>query len=186
MPEKYTGVKFKVKRGALKKESVSDERIPEIIKWARVLFERGFAQENSGNISVRKGNGFIIKATGSEFANLREDDFVFVEKFDFEKFVLEKATGLKLPSSETPLHHSIYSARPDVLAIVHCHAFPKGVTETKEAYPYGSREQAKAICGLLNNSDMAIAKSHGIFSVGKTVEEAARRILFAADSRNHC
>ncbi len=170
-------MKFKVKRGALKRERVEDPRIADIIRWAKVLFEKGFAKENSGNISVRKGNGFIIKATGTKFASLREEDFVLVESFDFNNFVLENAIGQKLPSSETPLHYSIYSARSDVLAIVHCHAFPKGVVETEEAYHYGSREQAKAVCDLLKRGDIAIAKDHGVFSVGKTVEEAAKRIL---------
>ncbi|MFH1470163.1 MAG: class II aldolase/adducin family protein [Candidatus Micrarchaeota archaeon] len=177
MPEKYTGVKFKVKRDALKRAKVSDERIPEIIKWARILFEKGFAPENSGNISVRKEHGTIIKATGSEFAKLGNKDFVFVEEFDFEKFVLAKATGLLPPSSETPLHLAIYLTRPDVQAIVHCHAFPKGVPETEEEYHYGSIEQAKAVCDLLKTGDIAIAKNHGVFSVGKTVEEAAELIL---------
>ncbi|MFH0817641.1 MAG: class II aldolase/adducin family protein [Candidatus Micrarchaeota archaeon] len=177
MPEKYTGVKFKVKRGALKRASVSDERIPEIIKWAKVLFEKGFAFENSGNISARKEHGLIIKATGCEFAKLSKKDFVFVEDFNFKNFVLEKAIGLKMPSSETPLHFAIYLTRPDVWAIVHCHAFPKGVPETREQFHYGSIEQAKAICELLGKGDIAISKNHGVFSVGKTVEEAAKRIL---------
>ncbi len=178
MPEKYTGVKFKVKRGALRRTSVSDERIPEIIKWARVLFEKGFAPENSGNISARKEHGLLIKATGTKFAELHKTDFVFVEDFNFKNFVLEKAIGLKLPSSETPLHFAIYLTRPDAQAIVHCHAFPKGVPETKEQFHYGSLEQAKAICELLEDSDIAISKKHGVFSIGKTVEEAARRIIY--------
>lgn len=177
MAERYIGVRFVVKRGALKEERAEDERIPEIIRWARVLFEKGFAPENSGNISVRREGGFVIKATGTEFAHLAESDFVFVENFDFEKFELKRAVGLKLPSSETPLHHAIYSARPDVLAIVHCHAFPKNVPVTGEQYHYGSKEQALAVSELLGNCDIAIAKNHGVFSVGKGVEEAAKRIL---------
>jgi ribulose-5-phosphate 4-epimerase/fuculose-1-phosphate aldolase len=177
LPEKYTGVKFKFRRGALKRGKVDDQRVPEMIRWARVLFERGFAQGNSGNISVRRGRGLIIKATGSEFARLTEKDFIFVEEFDFEKFVLGKATGPKPPSSETPLHFAIYLTRPDVEAVVHCHAFPKGAPETQKQLQYGSLEQTKAVCDLLRTNDIAIAKNHGVFSIGKSVEEAAGRIL---------
>lgn len=181
MAEEYDGVKFGVKQGALRKSRVDDERIGEIVRWARVLFERGFAPGNSGNISVRKGGGFVIKATGSEFASLRDDDFVFVERFDLGGFVLEKAVGLKLPSSETPLHFAIYEARDDVQAVVHCHAFPRGVPETGRAFEYGGRGQANAVCELLREHDIAVAKGHGVFSVGATVAEAAERILLHSD-----
>jgi ribulose-5-phosphate 4-epimerase/fuculose-1-phosphate aldolase len=177
LPEKYEGVKFKLKEGALKRASISDERIRDIIHFAKVLFEKGFADENSGNISIRKGNGFLIKATGARFSNLTEEDFAFVEKFDLEKFELQSASGYKLPSSETPMHALIYSVRKDAQAIVHCHAFPKGAPVTKKQHPYGTIEQAKAVSELLRTSDMAISKNHGVFSVGKTVAEATERIL---------
>ncbi|MFH1447341.1 MAG: class II aldolase/adducin family protein [Candidatus Micrarchaeota archaeon] len=175
--EEYIGVKFSVKEGALKEGRVDDARVREIVHWARVLSGKGFTPGNAGNISFRKGKGFVITSSGSELSNLGEDDFVFVEGFKLGKFELEGAIGMKLPSSETPLHAAIYSVRADVGAVVHCHAFPNGVVESEREFEYGGREQARAVSELLRENDIAIVRGHGAFSVGNNVEEAAGRIL---------
>ncbi len=177
MVEEYIGVKFSTGEGAMKRGEVSDERIKEIVKYSKLLSKRGYAPENAGNISIRKGEGFIITATGSELERLQPDDFVFVEDFKLDEFELRSAFGNKLPSSETPLHAMIYLKRSDIDAIVHCHAFPKGVQETGDIHSYGGIKQANAVSKLLEKQDIGIAKGHGVFALGKSVKEAAERIL---------
>ncbi len=88
----------------------------EIIATACDFNPSGLSVGKSGNISVRCDEGFLITPTGLDYAKLRIDDLVLC---DFDGNVLD---GNWLPSSEWPIHSSIYQGREDVNAIVHSHS----------------------------------------------------------------
>ena len=87
----------------------------EIIQVGKRLYETDLAVANSGNLSSRLDNEFIlITATGSALGQLKEKDIVRLNLAD------GKFTGESKPSSELPLHVLVYknfSSR----VVVHCH-----------------------------------------------------------------
>jgi L-fuculose-phosphate aldolase len=88
----------------------------EIIAAARTLAPAGLGVNRSGNLSARWGDGFLITPTGVAYDRLRPADLAHVRLSD------GAASGPLLPSSETPFHRAIYTARPELNAIVHCHS----------------------------------------------------------------
>ncbi len=87
-----------------------------IIKYGRKLGQKNCTPGTSGNISVRLGENIMISASGSALGDLRLEDVVIM---DFEANLIK---GKKKPSSEKHLHARIYEMRPDINAIIHCHA----------------------------------------------------------------
>lgn len=87
-----------------------------IIKYGRKLGQKNCTPGTSGNISVRLGENIMISASGSALGDLRLEDVVIM---DFEANLVK---GKKKPSSEKHLHARIYEMRPDINAIIHCHA----------------------------------------------------------------
>ncbi len=190
MAEKYTGVKFAVPEGALAKKTVltveSKGLIRAMKKAAKELAERGLSQGTSGNVSTRTSKGFIITTTASKLASLSDEDFVLVEEFDFEGNSLKKAFGFKTPSSETPMHHLIYKARPDVNAIIHVHD-PALISEkaiaklrlpvTEQELSYGTKDIAEGVAALITGKDAVVARNHGIVVVGKSIEDCLEKVV---------
>ncbi len=88
----------------------------DIIKYGKKLGEKNMSPATSGNISVRCAQNFLITASGTCLSDLAEDDIVLI---DSNAAVLK---GSKKPSSEKNLHIAIYNLRPDINAIIHCHA----------------------------------------------------------------
>lgn len=87
----------------------------EIIKFGKRLGEKNMTPGTSGNISVRVDGNVLISGSGTCLADLSEEEITLM---DLDANVLE---GPK-PSSEKNLHNAIYKLRPDINAIVHCHA----------------------------------------------------------------
>lgn len=87
-----------------------------IIEIGKKLGTKNMSPGTSGNISVRFGKNILISASGTCLYELDENDIVLM---DMNSNVLE---GDKKPSSEKHLHARIYQMRPDINAIVHCHA----------------------------------------------------------------
>jgi len=190
MAEHYTGVKYNLPDGALERKTVftveNKAQIRAMKKAGKELSERGLSQGTTGNLSVRTGSKFIITATASDLSRLSDEDFVVVEGFDAESNTLTKASGLKEPSSETPMHDLVYKTRKDVNAIIHVHdrllvsedAIRKlklPVTEAENAY--GTKELAQAVAGLLAKGNAAVAKGHGIVVAGKSIGECTESLV---------
>ncbi|MDD3237061.1 MAG: class II aldolase/adducin family protein [Candidatus Gastranaerophilales bacterium] len=87
-----------------------------IIEIGKKLYFKNLTSGTSGNISMRLGDGFLVTATGTALGDLSMEDVVFV---DINGQPLIEG---KNPSSESFLHLAIYKKRPDLNAIVHCHA----------------------------------------------------------------
>lgn len=174
MAESYVGVKFNVVH--LPEEKVSDSRVGELIRIGKELAAKGFCPQNSGNLSFRYALSFVITRAGSSLGKLAAEDFVLVTGVNIEKKTVYVA-GKAEPSSEAMMHFMIYGARPDANAVLHAHALHlKKAISTKEAYSYATLECAASAVEVLKDHELVILKGHGFVSIGKTSEEAFRRI----------
>ena len=88
----------------------------EIIKYGKKLGDKNMSPATSGNISVRYGENILITASGTCLSDLAEEDIVLIDKNS------NVPEGDKKPSSEKNLHIAVYNLRPDINAIIHCHA----------------------------------------------------------------
>ena len=145
------------------------------------LFAEHLVGGNFGNISVRHGDdGFFIKRSGAYLDVAAEPLFV-------------PRSG-KVPrgaSSEYRVHREVYRKTPH-RAIVHAHP-PAAVAlslvrdeirpEDSEGIMFcpvipvvsgepGSQEIADAVSDALVSSKLAVARGHGTFAAGKTLDEA--------------
>ena len=145
------------------------------------LFAEHLVGGNFGNISIKKGNdGFFIKPTGA-YLNVATE-LVFVP---LDGDVPETA------SSEYRVHREVYR-KTNHTAIVHAHppfavaaslVMDKIVPEDSEGEMFcpeipvihgapGSQEIADAVVNVLSRSNLVIARGHGTFAAGKTLDEA--------------
>jgi L-fuculose-phosphate aldolase len=145
------------------------------------LFAEHLVGGNFGNISIKKGNdGFFIKPTGA-YLNVATE-LVFVP---LDGDVPETA------SSEYRVHREVYR-KTNHVAIVHAHppfavaaslVMNKIVPEDSEGVMFcpeipvipgapGSQEIADAVVNVLSRSNLVIARGHGTFAAGKTLDEA--------------
>lgn len=75
----------------------------------------GINQGTSGNVSVRHGDGFLITPSGIPYDETDPDQIVEMDLDGGYK-------GDWLPSSEWRMHHDLFKARPEAIAIVHTHS----------------------------------------------------------------
>ena len=88
----------------------------EVAETALGLLTTGLIIGTSGNVSVRVGEHVVITPSGRDYRSLTPHDVAIV---NLKGAVID---GEMLPSSETPLHMSVYESNPDVKAIVHAHS----------------------------------------------------------------
>ncbi len=87
-----------------------------IVRYGRMLYERGFIAATDGNISARlDDNRLLITPTCMCKGWMCEDDLVIVDLNG------RKLEGTRNVSSEIAMHLLIYRMRPDVRGIVHAH-----------------------------------------------------------------
>lgn len=181
MGETYVGTKFKtVFKGEFAPNAEQRRLIRSLISVGHEFKKLGLIDENGGNISVRSGNGFIIKRTGSHPDKLRASDFVFVAKVSGDKVF---ALGESEPSSEARLHALVYKARGDAKAVLHAHDKKalqcsqklKGVMYLPEI-PYGTQKSAMAVAKASKKADYIIQNKHGIVAIGKDIKSALKLI----------
>ena len=92
------------------------ETIQELLcRVGKLLYDRGYAAANDGNLSVRTGEGIWMTPSGVSKGRMTPEMMVLV---DLECSVLP---GTRYPSSEAPLHLEVYRRRSDVGAVVHAH-----------------------------------------------------------------
>ena len=82
-------------------------------------YERGLIGGTGGNVSVRLGQSkMMITPSGVALCDTTIDNIVKVDMNTFEWIAVEPF----IPSKEYRFHIAIYTIRPDINAIVHCHA----------------------------------------------------------------
>jgi len=89
----------------------------ELVKSARRAYEIGLQAGNGGNLSGRVADTdlIVIKTSGVSFGECTPENLVTVN------FQGETVHGDGVPSRELFTHLAIYTARPEILGICHCH-----------------------------------------------------------------
>jgi L-fuculose-phosphate aldolase len=144
------------------------------------LFAEHLVGGNFGNMSVRSGAGFFIKRTGTCLDIATEPVFVPMT-----------GDAPKEASSEYRVHRAVY-ARTNHAAIVHAHppyaiaaslVMDQIVPEDSEGVMFcplipvvtgapGTPDIADTIARALSTSKLVIARGHGTFAAGATLDEA--------------
>ncbi|HSV85014.1 MAG TPA: L-ribulose-5-phosphate 4-epimerase [Levilinea sp.] len=152
-----------------------------------------------GNISARDpDSGFVvIKPSGIMYDQLSPGNMVIL---DMQGNMIE---GDYKPSSDTYSHLYIYRNRPDVNGVVHTHSryatafaavgkpIPIYLTahadEFGEAIPcggfalIGNEDIGRVVCQSIGTSSAVLLKNHGVFTIGKSVEEAVKAAVMVED-----
>lgn len=88
-----------------------------LLKIVLTLHEKDFIQLNSGNVSARaSAEHLAITPTGISYDDIKAEDMVII---DLNGAIIE---GSLKPSSETPMHTTVYKNMPDVKSVVHTHS----------------------------------------------------------------
>jgi len=174
------------------KPSITEGEIKnEIVRIAKVLFDRQLISALGGNISGRVpgSNEFWITPSQVFKGALRPDDLV---KVTLEGDVIE---GSHKPSIEWLFHAAIYKVRPDVNGVVHAHnPMVLGLTlagrEIKASLtgeatlilrkiekvpfkPPGTRMLADEVAKVVSRGASAvILENHGVIGLGSSLLEA--------------
>lgn len=170
----------------------------EVARKGVELLEEGLTQRTSGNVSVRVGDRVAISPTGVPYHDIGKADVSIV---DLDGTHLGDG---KQPSSETPMHTSMYRERDDVEAIVHTHspyattfaslgepiepahyliAFAGKRVETAEYGRNGTPELARRAVEAMGNRNAVLLRNHGVLAVGSSLEDAhnvASRVEYCA------
>ena len=93
---------------------MSEDTRRQLIETALEMNTSGINQGTAGNLSTRHEGGMLITPSGMAYASLNTSDIVFVDASGAHH-------GVRLPSSEWRIHHDLYQARPDAMAILHAH-----------------------------------------------------------------
>lgn len=181
--------------------------IREINAWRGLFFRLGWIGQDPsryrgvgfGNVSRRIGGTggqprFVISGTQTGNRHtLSPAHFTVVEKsFPKENRVI--ARGPCPPSSESMTHAVVYRLDPTAQVVIHVHApllwkqaRRLGLPQTGRFVPYGTPEMAAEVERLFKTHRLQSQKifsmaghKDGVVSFGRTAEEAALRLIFAA------
>ncbi|MCS7172980.1 MAG: class II aldolase/adducin family protein [Armatimonadetes bacterium] len=141
-----------------------------------------------GNLSVRKdATRFWMSASGVNKANLRVigRDILLVKGYD----PVRNRILLSVPPHIQPRrvsvdaieHWMIYTEHPSVGAIIHVHAWMRGIPSTEINYPCGTLQLAKAVADLVRQAPdptraVVGLKNHGITVTGPDLEDILERL----------
>ncbi|MER3415242.1 MAG: aldolase [Gemmataceae bacterium] len=161
----------------------------EICEIGRRLYQRGFAAANDGNISARLGPKEVLCTPTMICKGFMKPEDLCVVDYDGNQ-----VRGQRKRTSEILLHLAIYKARPDVMAVVHCHpphatAFavahepiPKCVLPEVEVFlgevpiaryeTPGTQAFAETVLPFVAHCNTVILANHGTVSFGPDVEKA--------------
>ncbi len=162
----------------------------QVANTALALLQSGLVVNTSGNVSMRVDNYIVITPSGCSYENLAAADILVLDPDG------NPVDGDLLPSSETPLHLSLYAADASVNAIVHTHsvyatAVSALVTELPAIHyqiadlggpvpvaPYqtfGTPELAASVTAAIHGRSAALMQNHGAVTIAETVEQALSR-----------
>ena len=162
----------------------------EVAKTALDLLQTGLVINTSGNVSVRVNDHIVITPSGRSYTSLEPNDVCVL---DLEG---SQVDGDLLPSSETPLHLSVYASDPSIRCIVHTHSvYATAVSTLVKELPaihyqivdlggpvpvapyetFGTPELAKSVTNALQGRNAALMQNHGSVTTGKDLDQALAR-----------
>ncbi|HJZ84662.1 MAG TPA: class II aldolase/adducin family protein [Polyangia bacterium] len=164
-----------------------------VCDYAHRLHARGWVANHEGNLSLRLGPGrIVVTPTATSKAAVTPDSLLVV---DAEGNPTE---GRGKPFSEIGLHLAVYTARPDVGAVIHAH--PPAATGFAVAgvaldrpllaeavvslgpsiptVPFAApgAAAAAALQPFLGDCDVCLLASHGVLAWGQDLEQAYLRL----------
>jgi L-fuculose-phosphate aldolase len=161
----------------------------EIVRYGRMLHDRGFVAAMDGNLSVRlSGDRILVTPTCVSKGAMRPADMVIVDPDG------KRLAGRRNVTSELGMHLLIYQMRPDVQAIVHAHpptatgfaAAGMALTEplvcevvmglgciplARYGTP-GTSELAQTLEPYVEQYDAILMSNHGVVAYGDTLEHS--------------
>ncbi len=170
----------------------------QLIETGRRMIQDRLAFGSLGNLSMRlptrarKAEAVLITPSGIEYEAMTPRDLIVLS---LDGRVLE---GSRRPSSETPMHLSLYKQLPWIRAIVHTHSLcATALSVARQPIPpihyliqllggstvpvadyatFGTQELAANVAKALGDGgSAALMANHGAVTVGKSLEEAYAR-----------
>ncbi len=160
----------------------------DVAEGAKQMVLRGLAHMTSGNVSARiSSDRFAVTPTGMDHAKLTAEDIVVI---DADERVVD---GKRKPTSEVPMHLSVYHHRPEVGAVFHTHsdmattfavlgedilavhyilAFAGRRVRCAPYATYGTRDLAANCLDALGENNAVLLGNHGVLAVGPTLAAA--------------
>jgi L-fuculose-phosphate aldolase len=161
----------------------------QIVRYGRMLHERGFVAATDGNLSVRLSEHRILSTpTCMSKGQMRPHDMVIV---DMEG---RRVAGKRNVSSEIGMHLLIYRLRPDVKGIVHAHpttatgfaaagvalnqplvcevVIGLGSIPLANYGTPGTAELTDALAPLVPDYDAILMSNHGVVAYGSDLDQA--------------
>jgi L-fuculose-phosphate aldolase len=166
-----------------KKDEIKDQ----IVSYASELNKLGLNRGSSGNISVRKENGFYITSSGVKPSTLDAD---LIVEMNFDGNVVTGAN----PSSEWRFHRDILRAKPEINAIIHTHStYSTAFSCLRMSLPsfhymiavaggsdikcaqyalFGSQELSDNVTDALKERHACFLANHGMIATGSNLQKA--------------
>ena len=165
----------------------------QIVAFMKRIYDYGMTTTSGGNLSIMDSDGNMwISPSGVDKGTLRREDIMCVKPDG-------TIVGPHRPSVEYPFHRAVYKLRPDVKAVLHAHppalvSFSvAGVTPDTNA-----TSTSAGVCGSVGfagydvpgsdglgelvsaefakGHNTTLLRNHGACVVGRTMDEAFRRI----------
>ncbi len=176
----------------------------EVLRCARQMMLDGLARGSQGNVSaIDRESGLIaITPSAADYVSMTEDDIAVVNAAG------DVVAGRWKPTIETPLHTLILRERPDVGAVVHCHAphvsgfaaalqpIPLVLAEAAACVghevpcapfmPSGTAEFAALMLRVLGQGNAAVMGQHGLLACGADLRRAYAAAVAVEDSARAC
>jgi len=159
----------------------------DVVETCLFMQNNGLIVGTAGNVSIRVDDKVAISPSGVPYETMTAEDVVV---FSMDG---ERVDGILEPSSELPLHLSVYRETA-AKAITHNHApastalglvvdeIPPshyysamlgGIIRVAQYAEFGTDELARNVTDALKGRSGALMKNHGAITIGPTVKKAA-------------
>jgi L-fuculose-phosphate aldolase len=164
-----------------------------IVTTCKELSRAGLVVGTAGNVSVRQGDLVAVTPSGVRYAELTQE---LVGVYRLDGAAVEAPLA---PTSELPLHLAIYTARPEVGAVVHTHSpAATAVSALVDEVPavhyyvamfggpvlvtpyatYGTDELARNTVRALQDRTACLMGNHGAVTVGPDLAAAHDKSVY--------
>jgi ribulose-5-phosphate 4-epimerase/fuculose-1-phosphate aldolase len=181
---------------------VSEAQIESIARACRILGKLDITHGALGHVSLRQGEGMLIKGKGPDEVGLRYTRPEDIIEVDFEANKRSGPDGLQ-PPSESYLHIWLYKLNPSVQSVIHVHPehavlltiCGKDILPIYGAYGSGARlaldgvptyqrsitihddRLGEEFATFMGSRQAALMRGHGVSVVGSGVEDAVVRTM---------
>jgi L-ribulose-5-phosphate 4-epimerase len=170
-----------------------------VCKYNKLLPKHGLVTMTSGNVSGRdfESGLVVVKPSGVDFELLAPEDMCVV---DLDGKLVE---GQKKPSVDTATHLYVYRHMPQIGSVIHTHSnfatafaalgkpIPCCLTAIADEFGgpipisdyarIGEEEIGREIVEKIGSCPAILIKNHGVFTIGRTVEDAFKAAVMVED-----